>query len=73
LVCGSRRKAVVEVGKVLGDNPDISVLIEKATDNDDGFSSSGPIADNWDLSTKRSYFYCHYFESENADKQTNLT
>jgi chemotaxis protein MotB len=46
------KKAVVEVGKVLGDNPDISVLIEGHTDND-GFSSAGPIANNWDLSTKR--------------------
>jgi chemotaxis protein MotB len=40
---------VVELGKVLGDNPDISVLIEGHTD--DRFSASGPIADNWDLST----------------------
>jgi chemotaxis protein MotB len=45
------KKAVVELGKVLGDNPDISVLIEGHTD--DRFSASGPIADNWDLSTKR--------------------
>jgi chemotaxis protein MotB len=42
------KKAVVELGKVLGDNPDISVLIEGHTD-DDRFSASGPIADNWDL------------------------
>ena len=46
------KKAVIEVGKVLGDNPDISVLIEGHTD-DDAFTASGPIADNWDLSTKR--------------------
>ncbi|OCB75372.1 OmpA/MotB family protein [Flavobacterium crassostreae] len=46
------KKAVVEVGKVLADNPDISVLIEGHTDND-GFSSAGVIANNWDLSTKR--------------------
>jgi chemotaxis protein MotB len=31
---------------------DISVLIEGHTD-DDAFTASGPIADNWDLSTKR--------------------
>jgi chemotaxis protein MotB len=49
---GSRfqKKAVVGVAKVLGDNPDISVPIEGHTD-DDAFTS-GPIADNWDLSTK---------------------
>jgi chemotaxis protein MotB len=35
------KKAVVELGKVLGDNPDISVLIEGHTD-DDRFSASGP-------------------------------
>ena len=46
------KKAIIEVGKVLGDNPDISVLIEGHTD-DDAFTASGPIADNWDLSTKR--------------------
>ncbi len=46
------KKAVIEVGKVLGDNPDISVLIEGHTD-DDAFTASGAIADNWDLSTKR--------------------
>jgi flagellar motor protein MotB len=45
------KKAVVELGKVLGDNPDIAVLIEGHTD-DDAFTASGPIADNWDLSTK---------------------
>ncbi|TRX36344.1 OmpA/MotB family protein [Flavobacterium restrictum] len=51
-VSSEGKKAVVEVAKVLGDNPDISVLIEGHTD-DDPFTASGPIADNWDLSTKR--------------------
>lgn len=46
------RKAVVELGKVLGDNPDLSVLIEGHTD-DDPYAGSGPITNNWDLSTKR--------------------
>ena len=46
------KKAVVEVGKVLASNPEIAVLIEGHTDND-AFTASGPIADNWDLSTKR--------------------
>ena len=41
------RRAVVEVGKVLAANPDISVLIEGHTD-DDAYGGSGPIADNWD-------------------------
>jgi chemotaxis protein MotB len=46
------RKAVVEVGKVLAANPEISVLIEGHTDNVP-YVGSGPIASNWDLSTKR--------------------
>lgn len=46
------KRAVVEVGKVLADNSDITVLIEGHTD-DDAYGGMGPIADNWDLSTKR--------------------
>ncbi len=46
------RRAVVEVGKVLADNPEISVLIEGHTD-DVAYVGSGQIANNWDLSTKR--------------------
>jgi chemotaxis protein MotB len=46
------RKAVVELGKVLGDNPEISVLIEGHTDNDP-YESTSDITNNWDLSTKR--------------------
>ncbi len=44
--------AVQELGKVLADNPDIAVLIEGHTDNDP-YNGSGPLKDNWDLSTKR--------------------
>jgi chemotaxis protein MotB len=66
------KKAVVEVGKVLGDNTDISVLIEGHTD-DDPFGGSGPIADNWDLSTKRATAIVVILsENKNINKQ-NLT
>jgi len=58
------RKAVVELGKVLGDNPDLSVLIEGHTD-DDPYAGSGPIANNWDLSTKRATAIVNIL-SENA-------
>lgn len=46
------RRAVTEVGKVLGVNPDIQVQIEGHTD-DVKYQGGGQIADNWDLSTKR--------------------
>jgi chemotaxis protein MotB len=66
------KKAVVEVGKVLGDNPDISVLIEGHTDNDP-YEGSGPIADNWDLSTKRATAIVTILgENKKVNKQ-NLT
>ncbi|MGO4819926.1 MULTISPECIES: OmpA family protein [unclassified Flavobacterium] len=66
------KKAVVEVGKVLGDNPDISVLIEGHTDND-GFSSSGPIANNWDLSTKRATAIVAILSENGKINKQNLT
>lgn len=45
------KTAVVELAKVLANNPDIKVLIEGHTDND---PYNGPvIKDNWDLSVKR--------------------
>jgi chemotaxis protein MotB len=66
------KKAVVELGKVLGDNPDISVLIEGHTD-DDRFSASGPIADNWDLSTKRATAILAILSENKSIKKENLT
>jgi chemotaxis protein MotB len=39
---GSEGKSSGRTGEVLGDNPDISVLIEGHTD-DDRFSASGPM------------------------------
>ncbi len=66
------KKAVVEVGKVLGDNPEISVLIEGHTD-DDPFGGSGPIADNWDLSTKRATAIVAILSENKAINKQNLT
>ena len=66
------KKAVVEVGKVLGDNPDISVLIEGHTD-DDPFGGSGPIADNWDLSTKRATAIVAILSENKSINKQNLT
>lgn len=66
------KKAVIEVGKVLGDNPEISVLIEGHTDND-AFTASGPIADNWDLSTKRATAIVAILSENKAVNKQNLT
>jgi chemotaxis protein MotB len=46
------RKAVVQLGGVLAQNPEINVLIEGHTD-DDPHLGKGAISGNWDLSTKR--------------------
>lgn len=66
------KKAVVELGKVLGDNPDIAVLIEGHTD-DDAFAASGPIADNWDLSTKRATSIVAILSENKKINKENLT
>lgn len=66
------RKAVVEVGKVLAANPDISVLIEGHTD-DDAYGGSGPIADNWDLSTKRATAIVTILGENRSINRQNLT
>ena len=66
------RRAVVEVGKVLAANPDIAVLIEGHTD-DDAFGGTGPIADNWDLSTKRATAIVSIFGENKSINKQNLT
>jgi chemotaxis protein MotB len=66
------RKAVTEVGKVLADNPDISVLIEGHTDND-AYAGSGPVADNWDLSTKRATAIVSILSENKGINRQNLT
>ena len=47
------RQAVVELGKVLAENPEIAVLIEGHTDNVPYRSQGQGVDNNWDLSTKR--------------------
>ena len=71
-VSSEGEKAVIEVGKVLGDNPEISVLIEGHTD-DDAFNASGPIANNWDLSTKRATSIVAILTENAAINKQNLT
>jgi chemotaxis protein MotB len=66
------RRAVVEVGKVLAANPEIAVLIEGHTD-DDAYGGTGPIADNWDLSTKRATAIVTILGENKTINRQNLT
>ena len=66
------KKAVVEVAKVLGENPDISVLIEGHTDNVPYTGGAG-VADNWDLSTKRATAIVNIIKENKKVDPKNLT
>ena len=68
------KKAVVEVGKVLAQNPDISVLIEGHTDNDIILGNiGGGIESNWDLSTKRATAIVNILGENSGIQKKNLT
>ncbi len=68
------RRAVVEVGKVLAQNPDITVLIEGHTDNDKILGSiGGGIESNWDLSTKRATAIVNILGENGGIQKKNLT
>jgi chemotaxis protein MotB len=68
------KKAVVELGKVLADNPDISVLIEGHTDNDKILGNiGGGIENNWDLSTKRATAIVNILSENKSIDKKNLT
>ncbi len=67
------KKAVIEVGKVLALNQDLSVLIEGHTDNDKFAGAVGGVENNWDLSTKRATAIVNILiENKDVNKQ-NLT
>lgn len=68
------KKAIVEVGKVLAQNPEISVLIEGHTDNDKILGSiGGGIESNWDLSTKRATAIVNILAENKGVNKENLT
>lgn len=68
------KTAVVAVGKVLGDNPEISVLIEGHTDNDKILGTiGGGIENNWDLSTKRATAIVNIISENKMVDKKNLT
>ncbi len=66
------RQAVVQLGNVLAQNPDIAVLIEGHTDNVP-YGVSGPINDNWDLSTKRATSIVSILTENTRIPKDNLT
>jgi len=68
------RTAVVEVGKVLAQNPDLSVLIEGHTDDDKILGNiGGGIESNWDLSTKRATAIVNILTENKGVNKQNLT
>lgn len=68
------KTAVVAVGKVLADNPDITVLIEGHTDNDKILGSiGGGIENNWDLSTKRATAIVNILSENKGINKEHLT
>ncbi|GGG22719.1 cell envelope biogenesis protein OmpA [Dokdonia pacifica] len=66
------RTAVKQLGNVLGDNPDIAVLIEGHTDNVP-YSGSGNLKGNWDLSAKRATAIVNILRENKSIDPKNLT
>ncbi len=68
------KKAVKALGDVLGQNPEISVLIEGHTDNDKITGTiGGGVENNWDLSTKRATAIVNILGENKAIDKKNLT
>ncbi len=66
------RRAVKQLGSVLGDNPDIAVLIEGHTDNVP-YKGNGQLTSNWDLSTKRATAIVNILRENVSINPENLT
>lgn len=66
------RRAVQQLGNVLGDNPEIAVLIEGHTDNVP-FQGTGQLSGNWDLSTKRATAIVNILRENPSINPENLT
>lgn len=67
---GSR--AVKQLGSVLGENPEIAVLIEGHTDNVP-YKGNSVLTSNWDLSTKRATAIVNILRQNKAIIPENLT
>lgn len=66
------RTAVNQLGSVLGDNPDIAVLIEGHTDNVP-YGGTGNLKGNWDLSAKRATAIVNILRENKSIDPKNLT
>jgi chemotaxis protein MotB len=66
------RQAVNQLGEVLAQNPDISVLIEGHTDNVP-YGGSGALKNNWDLSVKRATSIVEILRLNQNIDPSNLT
>lgn len=66
------RRAVQQLGSVLGQNPDIAVLIEGHTDNVP-YQGNSQLSGNWDLSTKRATAIVNILRENAAINPENLT
>lgn len=66
------RRAVMQLGSVLAQNPDISVLIEGHTD-DVPYKGSGQVQNNWDLSVKRATAIVNILRENGNISPQNLT
>lgn len=71
-VGGEGRRAVQQLGNVLGDNPDIAVLIEGHTDNVP-YQGNAQLSGNWDLSTKRATAIVNILRENASINPENLT
>ena len=66
------RKAIQQLGYVLGNNSDIAVLIEGHTDNVP-YKANGQLTSNWDLSTKRATSIVNILRENPSINPENLT
>lgn len=71
-VGSSGRKAVEQLGEVLAENPDISILIEGHTDNVP-YKGNSLLSGNWDLSTKRATAIVNILRENPSINPENLT
>ena len=66
------KQAVKQLGSVLAENPEISVLIEGHTDNVP-YKGNAQLSGNWDLSAKRATAIVNILRENDAINPENLT